>query len=79
MGSFELFPAKHGTGWIGIHVKVKEWLRPPGFANCNGMICLSHEAENSAELDGYIDELIAELQALKATGRRKFARMRKAG
>lgn len=75
---FELFSSKYGSGWEGVHVKLKQWYRPPGFDGCDGLICLTLEAENQAELDENIDELISELQALKAVGRRKFAKLKEA-
>jgi hypothetical protein len=77
---FELFPVQYGSDanpWTGIHVKVRMWFRPRGFEDRDGVICLTHEAENPEELDAYVDELIAELQNLKALGRRKFARLKK--
>jgi hypothetical protein len=77
---FELFPVQYGSEsnpWTGVHVKVRMWFRPRGFENKDGMVCLTHEAENAEELDQYIDELISELQDLKNAGRRKFAALKR--
>ncbi len=66
--TFELFPVRYGSGEserTGLHVKVRMWIRPKGYEDKDGMICLTHDAENAEGLDGYIDELIAELQQLK--------------
>lgn len=78
--TFELFPVQYGSEgnqWTGLHVKVRLWIRPKGFEDKDGMICLTHEAESSEELDSYIDELIAELQQLKVEGRKKLSTLRK--
>jgi hypothetical protein len=75
--NFELFASKYGGGWAGVHVKLKEWYRPPGFDGCDGLICLTLESETPDELERDIDGLISQLQSLRRSVRRDFDRIAK--
>jgi len=75
--TFELFPVRYGSGSsdrVCLHVRVRAWIRPKGFEDKDGVICLTADACDPDELDAHIDELIAELQRLKQVGRRKMAK-----
>jgi hypothetical protein len=76
--TFDLFPARYGSGWVGVHVAVKETVTPPGMSMPRGVYCIGLEAENADELDAAIDQLIEELQELKAVGRRKMRKLTRA-
>lgn len=76
--TFELFPVRYGSGSserTSVHIRVRTWIRPKGFENAEDVICLTAEADDPDELDAHIDELVAELQALKKVGRRKMAQL----
>jgi hypothetical protein len=66
---FKLVPGTVGSGWIGVYVAVDSFYSFKGVPN---EICLTAESINAAEVAGYIDELIEELEALKVTAQRKF-------
>jgi hypothetical protein len=72
--TFELFPTEEGGGSsrrISMRVRLRMWNVPDGYEN-QGVQCLAAEADAPEELDAYIDELVAELQRLKVTARRKW-------
>jgi hypothetical protein len=69
---FKVLPAMHGGGWLGLHVAVDYYIRPDALGPDSAEIVLTVEAENPEEFDGLVDELIAELEGLKAIARRKL-------
>jgi hypothetical protein len=76
--TFEVFPVEYGSGSsrrVCLHVRVRMWNRPKGFEDKSDVICLTADACSPDEFEAHIDELIAELQSLKAVGRRKFAKV----
>ncbi|QND52791.1 hypothetical protein HB779_13410 [Phyllobacterium sp. 628] len=76
---FEVLTATYGNGlgFKAIHVSLKEWVRPPGFSKDKYIVCLTNEAITAEEFDQSIDEVINQLQALKAKGRKKLAALQK--
>lgn len=75
---FDVLISKHGSGWKGANLQVKNWIRPPEFSGKTGIVCLTNEALTPDEFDQYVDQVIAQLQAIKKTARRKIERMNKA-
>jgi hypothetical protein len=71
--AFEVQIASYGSGWKGISVGVANGIRPASLADKRGVFCLTMEAITPAEFDRDVDELIAQLEALKAKGRRALA------
>ncbi|QJB68974.1 hypothetical protein [Parasphingorhabdus halotolerans] len=72
---FELFPVQYGCGthpYTGYHVRLREWIKPNGFEDKDGVICLTCDAEDATEFCHHIDELIEDLEKLKAVARRKI-------
>lgn len=70
---FEVQVATYGSGWKGISVGLARSYRPASLADKAGVQCLTLEAITAEEFESDVDGLIAQLQALKAAGRRKLA------
>ena len=69
---FKVLPAIHGSGWLGLHVAVDSYIKPDALGPDSSEIVLTVEAETPKEFEELVDELIAELEGLKAIARRKL-------
>jgi hypothetical protein len=73
---FKLVRIIMGSGWPSGHVAVDRhyrWPEKPG----GDEICLTLNCETAEELSGYIDELIGELETIRAEAPEKFARWKR--
>ncbi len=77
--AFDVLVADRDSGAKAVHVRVKHWMRPASAARNDGVFCLTNEATNRDEFESSIDELIAQLERLKAESRRKLAKAFSAG
>jgi len=57
---------------MGLHVAVDSYIRPDALGPDSAEIVLTVEAETVEEFDELVDELIAQLEGLKAIARRKL-------
>jgi hypothetical protein len=74
---FEIFPMEQGAGTsrrMSFRVAVRMYNVPLG-AEEKDPICLTADADTPEEFDLHIDELITELQKLKAAARSKWANL----
>jgi hypothetical protein len=71
MGQFKFVPIPMGSGWISGHVAIDEYYTFPGRQGEKEM-CLTLDAQNFGEFSIEVDRLIAELQSVRETARRKF-------
>ncbi|WP_139247372.1 hypothetical protein [Hyphomicrobium sp. NDB2Meth4] len=76
--AFEVQVATYGSGWKGISVGVANGVRPASLADKPGVFCLTYEAIAPDEFERGIDELISQLQRLKAKGRKTLERIARA-
>lgn len=73
--AFDVLVVEHGSGWKAVHVCVQEWHVPGRLVDKEGIICLTFEAIQHDEFERDIDELISQLQSLKAKGRQAIIRI----
>jgi hypothetical protein len=71
MGQFKLVPISMGSGWISGHVAIDEYYTFPDREGEKEM-CLNLDTQDFAEFSTEIDRLIAELELVRETARRKF-------
>lgn len=62
-----------GSGWPSGHVAI-DWRHTYPDKPGGGEICLTTDSEDADELSLQIDELIAELEAIRAEAPQRFAR-----
>lgn len=72
---FDVLVVEHGSGWKAVHVCVQEWHRPAKLVDKEGIICLILEAIQHDEFERDVDELIIQLERLKAKGRQALIRI----
>jgi hypothetical protein len=65
-----------GSGWVSGHVAVDSYYRPRSLHDTTEIV-LTHDAQNFEEFSAAIDELIAELEGVRAAGRRKFKKLKR--
>lgn len=77
IGQFEFVPIPMGSGWISGHVAIDEYYT---FSDREGEkeMCLNLDTQDFGEFSTEIDRLIAELEAVRETARRKFQKAKAA-
>ncbi|WP_417243602.1 hypothetical protein [Celeribacter sp.] len=71
---FDVVEGKYGSGWAALNVELKSWHR---HESTGDSILLTHEVENYAEFEHYIEELKFHLDELKPKAKRHFLKMKK--
>ncbi len=73
---FSVFAGKYGSGWRGINVVLDQWKLVDAGQKNKKMVVLTDWAVGPEEFGRYIDELIAQLEALKAVGRKELKKIK---
>jgi hypothetical protein len=71
MAAFKLVRVMQGSGWPSGHIAVDEYVTYPGKPGGNEM-CLTFDTCNFDELSSEIDNLIEELEKIRAIAAQKF-------
>jgi hypothetical protein len=75
--AFKVLVVRHGNGWDAIHVGLAHWHRPKAHIDDPTIIALSFEDTQPDHFEATVDDLIRQLEALKADGRKALARIAK--
>ncbi|MEO5494067.1 MAG: hypothetical protein ABIR08_08570 [Sphingomonas sp.] len=71
MPRFKLVRVMMGSGWPSGHIAIDEYHTFPNKAG-GGEMCLTLDAQNTQEISKEIDELILELEEIRATAGARF-------
>lgn len=76
MGTFKLVKVMMGSGWPSAHVALNEYITYPDKAGGAEWL-LTPDSDSPADFAFNVDELIAELEALKVLAKDKFQQWEK--